>query len=55
MVKTEIFRSEEWRVVLDRLRALHPWLVLDDIEDFIDGEPQRSKVLFHLEGLEWIR
>ena len=40
---TILFRSEEYRVVLDRLRAPYPWLVLDGIEDLIDWEPQRGE------------
>ena len=52
VVRTVFFRSEDCRVVLDRLRALYPRLILNGIENFIDGEPQQSEVLFHLESLE---
>ena len=45
----------ECRIVLDRPRVPHLRLVFDNIEDFVDGERQRSEVLFHLEGLGWIR
>jgi len=55
MVRTIFFCSRECRVVLDRLRALYPRLILDGIEDFVNREPQRSEVLFHLEGLNWIQ
>ena len=55
MVRIIFFHSGECMVVLDRLRALYPPLVLDGIEDFVDGKSQWSEVLFHLEGLEWIR
>ena len=55
VIRTVFFRSEECWVVLDWLRALYPRLVLDVIENFIDGKPQWSKVLFHLEALKWIR
>ena len=53
--KTIFFHFGENRVVSDQLWALNPWLVLDGVEDFVNEEPQRSEVLFHLEGLEWIR
>ena len=52
MVRTIFFHPGKCRVVLDKLRALYPWLIHDGIEDFIDGESQPSEVLFHLEGLE---
>ena len=54
-LRTIFFRSGECRIVLDWLRALYPRLILDDVEDFVDVEPQQSEVLFHLEGLEWTR
>ena len=43
MVRTMIFRSAKCRVMFDRLRVSYPWLVFDDIEDFVDGEPQWVK------------
>ena len=52
IVRTVFFHSEKCKVVLDWLRALYPRLVLDGVENFVDGEPQQSEVLFHLEGLE---
>ena len=55
MIRTIFFRSEKYGVVLDWLWALNPRLVLDGVEDFIDGEHRRNEVLFHLEGLEWIQ
>ena len=55
VVRRIFFRSGKCKVVLDRLWALYPWLVLDDIEDFVDGKSEWSKVFFYLEGLEWIR
>ena len=55
IVRTVFFRYGECRVVTDQLQALYPWLVLDCIKDFVDRKPQRSEVLFHLEGLEWIQ
>ena len=42
VVRTLFFRFEECRVVLDLLWTLYPGLVLGDIEDFVDMEPQRS-------------
>ena len=50
MVRTIIFHSKKYRVILDRLRAPYSWLVLDGIEDFIDGEPKWGEVLFRPEG-----
>ena len=32
--------------------ASDTWLVLDDVENFIDWEPQQSEVLFHFEDLK---
>ena len=55
VVRIVFFRFGECKVVLDRLQALYPQLVLDGVKDFIDGEPQRSVVFFHLEGLERIQ
>ena len=52
MVRTIFFHPVKCRVVLNRLRAFYPWLILNGIEDFIDEESQPSEVLFHLEGLE---
>ena len=55
VIRKILFCSGECRVVLDWPQASHPLLVLDGIEDFINGEPQQSVVLFHLEVLRWIR
>jgi len=33
--------------VPDWSRAPNPLLVLDSVEDFIDGEPQKSEMLFN--------
>ena len=54
MVRTVCFRSGECRIVLDHVQPLYPRLVIDNIEDFIDREPQRNEVLFNLKCLEWI-
>ena len=55
MVRTIFFLFEKCGVVLDWLQTLYPRLVFNGVEDFVDGESQRSEVLFHLEGLELIR
>ena len=39
MVRIIFFHSVEHRIILDWLWAPYPWLVLDGVEDFIDGEP----------------
>jgi len=51
MIRIVLFCSGECGVVLGRPRTPHPWLIFDGIEDFIDGELQRSEMLFHLEVL----
>jgi len=55
VIRIVVFRSRECKVVLDLLRASYLRLVLDDSEDVVDREPQRSEVFFHFEHLEWIR
>ena len=55
VIRIVVFRSGECKVVLDLLRASYLRLVLDDSEDVVDREPQRSEVFFHFENLEWIR
>jgi len=55
MARTVFFHSKECRVVLNWFGMLYSQLVLDGINNFVDGEPQWSEVFFHLEGLEWIR
>ena len=52
MVRTEIFRSEKCRVILDQLWAPYIWLVLDGTKDFVDREAQQGEVLFHPKGSE---
>ena len=54
VVGTIIFGFEKCRVMLDLLQTSYLQLVPDGIEDFIDGEPQRGKVLSISEGSEWI-
>ena len=53
--KNTIILPRKCRVVLDWPRVPHPRLIFDGIEDFVDGEPQWTEVLFHLEGLGWIQ
>ena len=55
VIRAIIFCFGECRVVLDRPQTLHPRLIFDGIEDFVDGESQRSEMLSHLEVLWWIR
>ena len=43
MVRIVIFLSGKCRIVLDRLRASYPLLVLDGTEDSVAGEPQCVK------------
>ena len=40
MIKTVIVCSSKYMVVLDRLRASYPWLVLNSTEDFVNRDPQ---------------
>jgi len=46
------FFSGKCRIVLNWSWTPDPCLVLDSIEDFVDGEPERSEMLCQLEGLE---
>jgi len=43
VIRTIFFRSEECRVVLDRLRALYPWLVLGGLKTLLIGRLSRVK------------
>jgi len=52
VVRTTLFYSEKCRFVSDWSRASDPRLVLDGVEDLVDGEPKQSEVLCWLEGLE---
>ena len=45
MLRIIFFLSRQCGDVLDWPRTFNPWLILDGIEDFIDGEPQRSEAL----------
>jgi len=47
MVGTIFFCSEKCGIVPDWSWTPNPWLVFDGVEDFIDGESQRSEMLFH--------
>ena len=55
MKETVLFCSGKCRVVLDRLRASYPQLVLDGIENLIDLKPQWGEVLFRFEGSKQIQ
>ena len=48
---TILSRSGKCGIMLDRLRVPYPRLVLDGIEDVVDGKPQRGEVLLRS---EWI-
>jgi len=48
------FYSEKGRIIWYRLWALNSRLILDCLEDILDGKLQR-RVLTHLDDLEWIR
>ena len=48
---TILFCSRECGIVLDRSWMLDPRLVLDGVEDLVDGEPERGEVLCQLKGL----
>ena len=50
VVRTVFFHSGEYKVVLNRLRALYSQLVLNGVIDFVDREPQWSEVLFILKA-----
>ena len=52
MVRPVLFCSEKCRIIPDWSRTSDPRLVLDAIEDLVDGETKRSEVLYRLEGLE---
>jgi len=47
-----LFYPRERGVILDRSRMPDSRLLLDGIEDLIDGEPERGEVLCQFEGLE---
>ena len=55
MEGTILFCFEKCRLILDWLRLSYLRLVLDSIENLIDGEPQQGEVLFHSEGSERIQ
>jgi len=49
---TELLCFREGSIVLDWLRTSDPKLVFDGVEDFTDGQPQRSEMIFRVEGPE---
>jgi len=53
MIRIILFYFGKCRIVSDLSRASDLLMVLDGIEDLIDGELERSEVLCRLEGLEW--
>ena len=54
MVGAIIFCFEKRRTIWYQSWVLDPELILDRLEDVLDGELRRSRVLTHLEGLERI-
>ena len=55
MVRAVLFCSENCRIILDWSWVSDSRLVLDGIEDLVDGEPERSEVFCRLESLEQTR
>ena len=49
---TILFYSRECEVVLDQSWTPEPRLILNGIEDLVDGELERGEVLCRLEGLK---
>ena len=52
MIGTIFLFSGKYGIVSDGSWASNPRLILDGVEDLVDGEPQRSGILFRLEGSE---
>ena len=52
MVEAVFFCFRMRRVVLDGSRLPDPGLILDGVEDLIEGEPERSDLLYRLVGSE---
>jgi len=52
MVGAGLFCSEKSGAILDESWMPDLWLVLDGVEDFIDGEPKWSELLYWLVGSE---
>ena len=53
MLGAILFCSRKRGVVLDGSQMPDPGLILDGVEDFVDGEPERSELLYQLVGSEW--
>ena len=53
MIGVVLFYSIKYNIVPDWFWAPYPRLVLDGVEELVDGEPQQSELMFYLEGLEW--
>ena len=53
MIRSIFFCSRKCEIVPDWSWAPNSRLILDSFEDLVDGESQRSGMLFHLEGSEW--
>jgi len=55
VIRAILFCSRTRGVVLDGSRMPDPGLILDDVENFVDGEPERSELLYQLVGSERTR
>ena len=53
MIGVILFCSEKCEIVLNWSWISNPWLVLDGVEDLINGELQKSEVFLQLVGSEW--
>ena len=55
VVRTVLFCSGKCEIISVWFQATDPWFVVDvvdGVDDLVDGELERSEVLFQLEGLE---
>jgi len=52
MIRAILFCSDMRGVVLDRSQTPNPGLILNGVEDFIDGEAEQSELLYRLVGSE---
>ena len=48
-LKEQYSSARKCKVVLDRSRTPDPWLILDGVEDLVEGELEQDEVLCRLE------